>query len=144
VCFSDLASVKDREVFSYSISCKSLNNIDRCLEWIVNHTKNAKKNGAVQVPAEFKQSAAAAPQPSPAPGAGAAGAVVASESKQRPSVSGGAAGSAAPAAAGGAAGAPRNFAMQPMDKPTATAAPAAAPAPTAAPAPSASPPIGLP
>jgi len=40
----DLESIKDRDVAYYSTSCKNLTNIDKTLEWIVNHNKkNSKK-----------------------------------------------------------------------------------------------------
>jgi len=63
----DLESIKDREVFYFSVSCKSMNNIDRTLEWIIAHTKN-KKGGTATPAAAAATTAAAAAAPAPTDG----------------------------------------------------------------------------
>ena len=37
----DLASIKDREVCVYNVSCKNVFNIDTTMDWILKHVKSA-------------------------------------------------------------------------------------------------------
>ncbi len=37
----DLASIKNREVSYYSISCKNVHNIDKALQWLTDHSKKS-------------------------------------------------------------------------------------------------------
>jgi len=39
----DLGSIRDRDVAYFSTSCKDLTNIDKSLEWVINHNKQNRK-----------------------------------------------------------------------------------------------------
>ncbi len=95
-----MESIKDREVFYYSVSCKSLDNIDKCLEWIVNHTKSGSANKS-----KTNSAAAAA--------AGGGGGAGGSDSKQMTNIP---TGSGSGTATGSAAAAPNGSAV-PATKP---------------------------
>ena len=42
----DLKSITDREVACYSISCRNKHNIDRTLEWLIQHADSGASSGA--------------------------------------------------------------------------------------------------